>query len=145
MFQLLSILLSCVWFAHPLSWEQYIGAVSIPMSSPIVFFCQCCQDFWSDSDFFVRPLSLVLFTPKLSWEPKSRSPRSRSQGHLIQKKACLLLWKTVNPDNKINGKMFPLFRSRENFDRLVLQPIKFLTCVLLIKWHGKWARPFFHE
>uniref|UniRef100_A0A5B7B2F2 Putative UDP-galactose/UDP-glucose transporter 5B n=1 Tax=Davidia involucrata TaxID=16924 RepID=A0A5B7B2F2_DAVIN len=27
--QLVSILLSCVWFAHPLSWEQCIGAVIV--------------------------------------------------------------------------------------------------------------------
>jgi len=27
--QLLSILLSCLWFAHPLSWEQYIGAAIV--------------------------------------------------------------------------------------------------------------------
>ncbi|KAA8549711.1 hypothetical protein F0562_001271 [Nyssa sinensis] len=27
--QLVSILLSCVWFAHPLSWEQLIGAVIV--------------------------------------------------------------------------------------------------------------------
>ncbi|KAK1298250.1 UDP-galactose/UDP-glucose transporter 5 [Acorus calamus] len=27
--QLVSILLSCVWFGHPLSWEQYIGAVIV--------------------------------------------------------------------------------------------------------------------
>ncbi|XP_030447665.1 UDP-galactose/UDP-glucose transporter 5 isoform X1 [Syzygium oleosum] len=27
--QLVSILLSCVWFAHPLSWEQWIGAVIV--------------------------------------------------------------------------------------------------------------------
>ncbi|KAG6789279.1 hypothetical protein POTOM_005370 [Populus tomentosa] len=27
--QLLSIVLSCVWFAHPLSWEQWIGAVIV--------------------------------------------------------------------------------------------------------------------
>ncbi|XP_044483487.1 UDP-galactose/UDP-glucose transporter 5B-like [Mangifera indica] len=27
--QLLSIMLSCVWFAHPLSWEQWIGAVIV--------------------------------------------------------------------------------------------------------------------
>lgn len=27
--QLVSILLSCVWFAHPLSWEQFIGAVIV--------------------------------------------------------------------------------------------------------------------
>ncbi|MBA0836188.1 hypothetical protein Goarm_008422, partial [Gossypium armourianum] len=26
--QLVSIMLSCVWFGHPLSWEQWIGAVS---------------------------------------------------------------------------------------------------------------------
>lgn len=27
--QLVSIMLSCVWFAHPLSWEQWIGAVIV--------------------------------------------------------------------------------------------------------------------
>ncbi|KAH8520433.1 hypothetical protein Peur_039269 [Populus x canadensis] len=27
--QLVSIVLSCVWFAHPLSWEQWIGAVIV--------------------------------------------------------------------------------------------------------------------
>ncbi|KAI4304655.1 hypothetical protein MLD38_040134 [Melastoma candidum] len=27
--QLVSILLSCVWFVHPLSWEQWIGAVIV--------------------------------------------------------------------------------------------------------------------
>ncbi|XP_006590996.1 UDP-galactose/UDP-glucose transporter 5B isoform X2 [Glycine max] len=27
--QLVSILLSCVWFAHPLSWQQWIGAVIV--------------------------------------------------------------------------------------------------------------------
>ncbi|CAN0853982.1 UDP-galactose/UDP-glucose transporter 5B [Linum grandiflorum] len=27
--QLVSILLSCVWFSHPLSWEQWIGAVIV--------------------------------------------------------------------------------------------------------------------
>ncbi|GFS30667.1 UDP-N-acetylglucosamine (UAA) transporter family [Actinidia rufa] len=27
--QLVSILLSCVWFSHPLSWEQCIGAVVV--------------------------------------------------------------------------------------------------------------------
>ncbi|PKA63256.1 UDP-galactose/UDP-glucose transporter 5B [Apostasia shenzhenica] len=27
--QLVSILLSCVWFSHPLSWEQWFGAVSM--------------------------------------------------------------------------------------------------------------------
>ncbi|KAJ6792018.1 UDP-galactose/UDP-glucose transporter 5B-like isoform X1 [Iris pallida] len=27
--QLLSILLSCVWFAHPLSWEQWMGAAIV--------------------------------------------------------------------------------------------------------------------
>ncbi|KAL3530692.1 hypothetical protein ACH5RR_010014 [Cinchona calisaya] len=27
--QLVSILLSCVWFAHPLSWEQYVGSVIV--------------------------------------------------------------------------------------------------------------------
>lgn len=26
--KLVSIMLSCVWFSHPLSWEQWIGAVS---------------------------------------------------------------------------------------------------------------------
>lgn len=30
--KLVSIMLSCVWFAHPLSWEQWIGAVSINMN-----------------------------------------------------------------------------------------------------------------
>ncbi|CAI0451880.1 unnamed protein product [Linum tenue] len=27
--QLASILLSCVWFSHPLSWEQAIGSVIV--------------------------------------------------------------------------------------------------------------------
>uniref|UniRef100_A0A2P2KT08 UDP-galactose/UDP-glucose transporter-related family protein n=1 Tax=Rhizophora mucronata TaxID=61149 RepID=A0A2P2KT08_RHIMU len=27
--QLVSILLSCLWFAHPLSWEQWIGAAIV--------------------------------------------------------------------------------------------------------------------
>ncbi|KAG6631574.1 UDP-galactose/UDP-glucose transporter 5-like isoform X1 [Carya illinoinensis] len=27
--QLVSIMLSCVWFSHPLSWEQWIGAVTV--------------------------------------------------------------------------------------------------------------------
>ncbi|CAM8985764.1 unnamed protein product [Rhodiola kirilowii] len=26
---LVSILLSCVWFAHPLTWEQFIGAAVV--------------------------------------------------------------------------------------------------------------------
>ncbi|XP_050204467.1 UDP-galactose/UDP-glucose transporter 5B-like [Mercurialis annua] len=30
--QLVSIMLSCVWFSHPLSWEQYIGAVIVFVS-----------------------------------------------------------------------------------------------------------------
>eukprot|EP01018_Ginkgo_biloba_P005840 Gb_09250 [translate_table: standard] len=27
--QLVSILLSCIWFAHPLSWKQWMGAVIV--------------------------------------------------------------------------------------------------------------------
>ncbi|XP_058748451.1 UDP-galactose/UDP-glucose transporter 5-like [Vicia villosa] len=37
--QLVSIMLSCVWFSHPLSWEQWIGAV-------IVFGSLYAKSFW---------------------------------------------------------------------------------------------------
>ncbi|XP_004487040.1 UDP-galactose/UDP-glucose transporter 5 [Cicer arietinum] len=37
--QLVSIMLSCVWFSHPLSWEQWIGAV-------IVFASLYAKSFW---------------------------------------------------------------------------------------------------
>ncbi|XP_039037625.1 UDP-galactose/UDP-glucose transporter 5B-like [Hibiscus syriacus] len=37
--QLVSILLSCMWFGHPLSWEQWIGAV-------IVFGSLYAKNFW---------------------------------------------------------------------------------------------------
>ncbi|KAK7261439.1 hypothetical protein RIF29_27750 [Crotalaria pallida] len=37
--QLVSIMLSCVWFSHPLSWEQWIGAV-------IVFGSLYAKTFW---------------------------------------------------------------------------------------------------
>ncbi|KAL5082467.1 hypothetical protein RYX36_010888 [Vicia faba] len=37
--QLVSIMLSCVWFSHPLSWEQWIGAV-------IVFGSLYGKSFW---------------------------------------------------------------------------------------------------
>ncbi|RXI04448.1 hypothetical protein DVH24_038722 [Malus domestica] len=35
--QLASIMLSCLWFSHPLSWEQWMGAVSLNLNLAIVF------------------------------------------------------------------------------------------------------------
>ena len=31
-------MLSCVWFVHPLSWEQWIGAVSLILNPFLKFF-----------------------------------------------------------------------------------------------------------
>lgn len=35
--KLVSIMLSCVWFSHPLSWKQWIGAVSHDFNHPPTF------------------------------------------------------------------------------------------------------------
>ena len=66
--QLVSILLSCVWFAHPLSWEQWIGAVRLTftfiehhnelshctlLSCITLFLSQPLDQYWS-------PLTLIL-------------------------------------------------------------------------------------
>ncbi|KAK8598441.1 hypothetical protein V6N13_094410 [Hibiscus sabdariffa] len=45
--QLVSIMLSCMWFGHPLSWEQWIGAV-------IVFGSLYSKNFWKKTSP-VRP------------------------------------------------------------------------------------------
>lgn len=36
--KLVSIMLSCVWFSHPLSWEQWIGAVSHDFNPSLTFY-----------------------------------------------------------------------------------------------------------
>lgn len=76
-------MLSCVWFAHPLSWEQWIGAVSI--SSLLCFFlklilklCGCRYvEWWLPCDFDQLIVFGTLYSKSFL---KSKPPRPISSG-----------------------------------------------------------------
>ncbi|CAI0451874.1 unnamed protein product, partial [Linum tenue] len=61
---LVSILLSCVWFSHPLSWEQVIGSVSHCLFRTLfsLLCSRSCTNF--SGGHFSRLSSLVLYTQR---------------------------------------------------------------------------------
>ncbi|CAN1283042.1 UDP-galactose/UDP-glucose transporter 5B [Linum perenne] len=60
--QLVSILLSCVWFSHPLSWEQWIGAV-------IVFGSLYAKNLWRNAPPKAPPQPSELTEEEVSLNP----------------------------------------------------------------------------
>ena len=87
--QYLPVLLSCVWFAHPLSWEQWIGAVRLTftfiehhnelshctlLSCITLFLSQPLDQYWS-------PLTLIL------------NHHGSSSSHTICDTIFLMKWK----------------------------------------------------
>jgi hypothetical protein len=60
--KLVSIMLSCVWFKHPLSWEQGMGAVSLDLNpnSIFAFFIIYFIFFLLDFLHFQKPNSIFL-------------------------------------------------------------------------------------
>ncbi|CAN1847029.1 UDP-galactose/UDP-glucose transporter 5B [Linum perenne] len=60
--KLVSILLSCVWFSHPLSWEQWIGAV-------IVFGSLYAKNLWRNAPPKAPPQPSELTEEEVSLNP----------------------------------------------------------------------------
>lgn len=92
--KLVSIMLSCVWFSHPLSWQQWIGAVSLNLKLPFHFFVHILGSSINPVyNMLIRSLFLVLSMQKASWKVCHRNLHPLKKGRL----RLLSLWRRA-PD-----------------------------------------------
>lgn len=87
LFKLVSIMLSCLWFGHPLSWEQWIGAVSLHYIGST--FLLISEAWWYYLMSFVRSSCLAPCIRKTSWKKHRQSSLLRNKHKMV----LLVLWK----------------------------------------------------